>query len=133
MATIVEYQDQAEPVNEYPARIVSPSRASACCAGNMERLGEGRIEGLWRYVYKRCRLCGYTVRCFYAISWVALAEKWAQESPDLAHWRVRLKRKEALLAQGLPVPKRPRASTFQPALSGTRARRTANTERRASL
>ncbi len=108
MATIVEYRDQAEPVNEYPARIVSPARPSGCCPGNMEPLGPGRVEGLWRYVYRRCRQCGFTVRCFYAVSYLALAEKWARECPDLAHWRVRLRRRQALLAQGLPVPERRR-------------------------
>jgi hypothetical protein len=113
MATIVEYQDQVEPVNHYPARIVSPSQPSACCTDHMETLGEGRIEGLWRFVYKRCRRCGYTVRCFYAMSWAALAEKWARECPEVAHWRVRLKRKQALRAQGLPVPGRPRGAAFR--------------------
>jgi len=112
MATIVEYRDQAEPVNEYPARVVSPSRPSVCCVRGMKALGPGRIEGLWRYVYKRCDRCGYTVRCFYALSWVALEEKWAQECPDLGHWRLRLKRKQALLARGLPAPARQRPSGF---------------------
>jgi len=120
MATIVEYQDQAEPLNEYPARIVSPSRPSACCPGTMESLGEGQIEGLWRYVYKRCQRCGYTVRCFYAMSWVALAEKWAQDCPDLAHWRVRLKRKQGLLAQGMPAPTRPRGAAFRRMMTAPR-------------
>jgi hypothetical protein len=120
MSTIVEYRDQAEPVNEYPGRIVSPSRPSACCAGNMETLGQGQIEGLWRYVYRRCRQCGFTVRSFYALSWLALEEKWRRESPDLAHWRVRLKRKEALLAQGLPVPVPPRSSRFHPPMASRR-------------
>lgn len=106
MATIVEYRDQVEALNEYPARIVSPSRPSGCCAGNMQTLGCGRVEGLWRYVYKRCRRCGFTVRCFYAVSYLALAEKWARECPDLAHWRVRQRRRQTLLAQGLPVPER---------------------------
>jgi hypothetical protein len=106
MATIVEYRDQVEPVNEYPARIISPSRPSPCCAGNMETLGHGRVEGVWRYAYKRCRRCGFTVRCFYAVSYLALADRWAREGPDLAHWRVRLRHRLALLAQGLPVPER---------------------------
>lgn len=121
MATIVEYRDQVEPVNEYPARIVSPSRPSACCAGNMETLGNGQIEGLWRYIYKRCQRCGYTVRCFYALSWLALEEKWAQEGPDLAHWRVRLKRKHVLRANGLPALTRPRASRPQSPHASRRA------------
>ena len=112
MPTIVEYRDQEQPVNEYPARIVSPPRPSACCAGSMETLGQGQIEGLWRYVYRRCPTCGYTVRNFYAVSWLALEEQWRREYPDLAHWRVRLKRKQALLAQGLPLPVPQRSPRF---------------------
>ncbi|HEY7676229.1 MAG TPA: hypothetical protein VIG69_04105 [Candidatus Methylomirabilis sp.] len=112
MPTIVEYRDQEQPVNEYPARIVSPPRPSACCARTMETLGRGQIEGLWRYVYRRCPTCGYTVRNFYAVSWLALEEQWRRECPDLAHWRVRLKRKRALLAEGQPVPGPRPASRF---------------------
>lgn len=114
MGTIVEYRDQVEPVNDYPARIVSPSRPSGCCIGNMQTLGHGQVEGLWRYMYKRCRRCGFTVRCFYAVSYLALAEKWARECPDLAHWRVRLRRRQALLAQGVPVPGRRRPRRDHP-------------------
>lgn len=113
MSTIVEYRDQGAPLNEYPARIVSPSRPSGCCLGHMESLGPGQIEGLWRYVYKRCRLCGYTVRCFYALSYLALAQQWARECPDLAHWRVRLRRRQALQAQGLPIPDRRRVRSLR--------------------
>ena len=113
MATIVEYRDYVEPVNEYPARIVSPSRPSPCCTRNMETVGHGQIEGLWRYIYKRCHRCGYTVRSFYALSWLALEKKWAGEGPDLAHWRVRLRRKQVLQASGQPLPARPRAARLQ--------------------
>jgi hypothetical protein len=130
MATIVEYQDQVQPVNEYPDRIVSPSQPSACCTDHMETLGDGRIEGLWRYVYKRCPVCGYTVRSFYAVSWIALAEKWARECPEVAHWRVRLKRKEALLAQGLAPSKRPRRTAFRRSLAAPRRQRAPLPERR---
>ncbi len=121
MPTIVEYRDQEQPVNEYPARIVSPPLPSACCAGNMEALGRGQIEGLWRYVYRRCPVCGYTVRNFYALSWLALEEKWRREYPDLSHWRVRLKRKRALLGQGQPVPVPQRSSRFNDSMTSRRS------------
>ena len=112
MATIVEYRDQATPVNEYPLRIVSPSRASACCIKHMEAVGPGRIEGVWRYVYKRCPVCGYTVRHVYGISHAGLAERWARECPDLSHWRVRLRRRQELPAQDRPAQARRRPRCF---------------------
>ncbi len=62
MATIVEYTDQQAPCNEFPTRIISPSRSSACCFSHMEVLGDMQREGQWEYRYKRCRTCGYTVR-----------------------------------------------------------------------
>ncbi len=96
MSSIVEYRDNVQPLNEYPARIISPSRPSACCADHMDILGPARIEGLWRYVYRRCAVCGYTVRNFYAVSWLALEEQWQRDCPDLTHWRIRLKRKHAM-------------------------------------
>lgn len=112
MTTIVEYREQMRPVNDYPERIVSPPRPSACCSGNMEPLGPGRIDGLWRFTYNRCRICGYTVRHVYGVSYGALAEQWASECPDLSHWRVRLKRREAPSGQELPAPRPPRARRF---------------------
>ncbi len=74
IGTIVEYRNDIAPVNEYPRRIVSPLRPSACCLGAMGRLGAGGIDARWRFYYKRCPVCGYTVRCFYAPSLLALFE-----------------------------------------------------------
>jgi hypothetical protein len=62
LATIVEYTDQHAPLNEFPARIVSPTRSSACCFSGMDAVGDIQREGQWEYQYKRCRVCGYTVR-----------------------------------------------------------------------
>lgn len=62
MQTIVVYSTDQEPINEYPTRIVSPPAPSACCAGRMERVGDVHVEGINRYVYVRCSLCGFTVR-----------------------------------------------------------------------
>jgi hypothetical protein len=62
MPTIVQYTDREGAVNRYPSKIVSPSRASACCFTDMEDLGEDQTEGRWIYRYRRCRTCGYAVR-----------------------------------------------------------------------
>ncbi len=62
MATIVEYTDRKTPSNQYPQRIISPSKSGPCCFTDMEEIGRTREEGRWEYQYKRCRKCGFTVR-----------------------------------------------------------------------
>lgn len=62
MPSIVQYTDRKAAENHYPARIVSPSRPSACCFVEMEELGEEHREDRWVYRYRRCARCGYTVR-----------------------------------------------------------------------
>jgi hypothetical protein len=74
MDNIIEYRDDQTPANEYPRRIVSPMTPSACCMDHMERIGHGGLDANWRFFYKRCRTCGYTVRCFYAPSLTAVFE-----------------------------------------------------------
>jgi hypothetical protein len=75
MESIIQFCDGRPAVNEYPHRIVSPTRASACCARHMERVGTPEIDVDWRFYYKRCTVCGYSVRCFYAPSLVARLEQ----------------------------------------------------------
>ena len=74
MENIIEYRDDQPPVNEYPRRMVSPTQPSRCCAGSMEEVGQHAKDARWRFFYKRCRVCGYTVRCFYAPSLSAVFE-----------------------------------------------------------
>ncbi len=62
--TIVEYTDEKPPLNNYPSRIVSPTKGKACCARNMEQIGGVQGEEKRSYFYRRCRVCGYTVRHF---------------------------------------------------------------------
>jgi hypothetical protein len=62
MATIVEYTDRKAPRNQYPQRIISPSKSGACCFSDMEEIGKARQDGRWVYQYRRCRKCGFTVR-----------------------------------------------------------------------
>lgn len=66
MATIVEYTDATPPLNMYPDRIISPTGGKACCARNMEQIGGVEREGERSYFYRRCHVCGYTVRHFLA-------------------------------------------------------------------
>jgi hypothetical protein len=74
MEPIVEYRSDEAPCNEYPRRIVSPLTPSACCLTKMTRVGQSAIDAAWRFYYKRCSVCGYTVRCFYAPSLLAVFE-----------------------------------------------------------
>jgi hypothetical protein len=74
MSSIVEYRSDLPPRNDYPRVIVSPPTPAACCLTAMVRLGPGGIDGRWRFYYKRCAVCGYTVRCFYAPSLLAVLE-----------------------------------------------------------
>lgn len=74
MHSIIEYRDDQPPTNDYPRRIVSPSGPSACCAHHMEPIGQHGFDANWRFFYKRCRICGYAVRCFYAPSLTAVFE-----------------------------------------------------------
>ena len=84
MENIIVYRDDQAPANDYPRRIVSPTAASACCMDHMVRVGRAAFDANWRFFYKRCAMCGYTVRCFYAPSLTALLEAAAQVKVTLA-------------------------------------------------
>ncbi len=62
MPTIVTYTDDQPPLNQFPRRIVSPTRSGPCCFSAMEDLGGSAREERWEYAYRRCRTCGFTVR-----------------------------------------------------------------------
>ena len=74
MDSIIEYRRDQPATNDYPRRIVSPTTPSACCMQRMERIGRPAVDAAWRFYYKRCAVCGYTVRCFYAPSILAILE-----------------------------------------------------------
>lgn len=74
MDSIIEYRNDQPATNDYPRRIVSPTRPSACCMRRMERIGRPAFDAAWRFYYKRCTVCGYTVRCFYAPRILAILE-----------------------------------------------------------
>jgi hypothetical protein len=74
MDSIIEYRSDLAPLNDYPRRIISPLSPSGCCMNQMRRIGRSGFDGNWRFFYKRCAICGYTVRCFYAPSLMAIFE-----------------------------------------------------------
>jgi hypothetical protein len=84
MENIVEYRNDVPPANDYPQRIVSPVAPSPCCLVSMAPVGHNAIEGMWRFHYKRCTVCGYTVRCFYAPSLIAMLDAGRQVRLALA-------------------------------------------------
>jgi hypothetical protein len=130
MSNIIEYRDDQPPQNSYPQRIVSPTRASVCCVRQMAPIGTGAVEGGWRYQYKRCPVCGYTVRSFYAPSLRAEVEMVRQMRIALADVNLgsgdRRRRspgevaRERAAARAWPAPaasRRVRASRTHPAPS----------------
>ena len=84
MDSIIEYRNDQLATNDYPRRIVSPMTPSACCMQHMERIGRPAVDAAWRFYYKRCAVCGYTVRCFYAPSILAILEAAKQIKLTLA-------------------------------------------------
>jgi hypothetical protein len=74
MSSIVEYRDDIPHYDDYPQRIVSPTRSSKCCVLHMVKVGveinEDRTSGMYNktsnvttYWYKVCSECGFTVKC----------------------------------------------------------------------
>ena len=64
--SIVEYTDTKAARIQYPRRIVSPRAPSPCCVEeNRERIGGVEVEDGETFYYKRCRVCGHTVRFFF--------------------------------------------------------------------
>ena len=63
---IIEYSDTETPKNDYPRRIVSPTRASTCCTDD-SRINVGsvrEVEG-FMFCYRVCQDCGHAVKYFY--------------------------------------------------------------------
>jgi len=63
---IIQYADDVKPRNEYPKKIVSPSRPSACCNdANRAMVGSTReVEG-FKFCYKICGKCGHAVKFYF--------------------------------------------------------------------
>ena len=63
---IIRYADDEKPRNDYPKKIVSPSRPSPCCnESNRNMVGATReIEG-FKFCYKICSACGHAVKFYF--------------------------------------------------------------------
>jgi hypothetical protein len=63
---IIRYSDEEKPRNDYPKRIVSPTRPQTCCTDeNREDVGSTREVDGFKFVYKICGSCGHAVRYYY--------------------------------------------------------------------
>jgi hypothetical protein len=62
MFTIVTYTDTAPPRNQFPRHIISPTHSGPCCFAAMHLIGAVCREERYEYAYRRCRICGFTVR-----------------------------------------------------------------------
>ena len=63
---IILYSDGEAPKNDYPRRIVSPPRPSACC-NDKNRISVGSIREVegFKFCYKVCQECGHAVKYFF--------------------------------------------------------------------
>ncbi len=50
------------PLNHFPRRIIPPTSSGPCCFSAMEDLGKVHRGERYEYTYRRCRICGFTVR-----------------------------------------------------------------------
>ena len=60
--SIIQYTRERAPENAYPNCIISPPQSSSCCFSAMDSMGDPLQEGRFLFQYKRCRVCGFTVR-----------------------------------------------------------------------
>lgn len=93
MATIVKYSTDRAARNNFPYEIISPPFPSRCCSRGMSRMGPLQDDGNERYYYRRCEICGFTVReLLSAFDWergVALAVPASDRGWD---WMERIRR-----------------------------------------
>jgi hypothetical protein len=66
LRNIIRYSDSEKPRNDYPKRIISPTKPGACCnENNRTVVGNVREVDGFKYCYKVCTKCGHAVRFFY--------------------------------------------------------------------
>lgn len=69
MKNIIKYVDDETPRNEYPKRIVSPTKPANCCSDdNREMVGSTREIDGFNFCYKICRECGHAVKFYFPAS-----------------------------------------------------------------
>ncbi len=63
---IILYTDAEGPRNDYPRRIVSPTRPADCCT-DANRISVGSIREVegFKFCYKLCQECGHAVKYFF--------------------------------------------------------------------
>jgi len=64
MATVVEYSAHKRAINAYPTKIVSPTSPGPCCLSSTKQVGDAHEDRGWPFVYRRCAVCGFTMRRF---------------------------------------------------------------------
>ncbi len=63
---IIRYSDDEKPKNDYPKKIVSPTKPSKCCTDeNRETVGNVREVDGFKFCYRICQSCGHAVRFYY--------------------------------------------------------------------
>jgi hypothetical protein len=66
MRNIIRYSDEQPPRNDYPKRIISPSRPSKCCSDDTrESVGTMREVDGFKFCYKICSVCGHAVKYYF--------------------------------------------------------------------
>ena len=63
---IIRYTDEDKAENEYPKKIVSPTKPKKCCNdANREVVGNTREIDGFKFAYKICKKCGYALKFYY--------------------------------------------------------------------
>ena len=63
---IIRYTDDEDPRNDYPKRIISPSKQSKCCVDdNRVMVGSVREVDGFKFCYKICDTCGHAVKYYF--------------------------------------------------------------------
>ena len=63
---IIRYNDEEKPRNDYPKRIISPSKPATCCTDeNRTVVGNVREVDGFKFCFKICDTCGHAVRFYY--------------------------------------------------------------------
>ena len=66
MKNIIKYIDDEEPCNDYPKKIISPTRPSKCCRDdNRKMMGPNREIDGFKFCYKICQTCGHAVKFYF--------------------------------------------------------------------
>ena len=63
---IIRYTDDEDPRNDYPRRIISPSKQSKGCGDdNRVMVGSMREIDGFKFCYKICETCGHAVKYYF--------------------------------------------------------------------